>query len=86
MFASLKALAENLYEKTGYGEYFERLDMNDYYESMLLRSDEGYQSDGLDVWSKTEVLKSPRAIKARDNDNALDLNRAYISQKLAKSN
>lgn len=74
---SLKTLAEDLYEITGYGRYFEKLDMNDYYESMLLRSDEGYQSDGLDVWSKTEVLKSPRAIKARDNDNALDLNRAY---------
>lgn len=77
LFASLKALAEDLYEKTGYGEYFEWLDMNDYYESMLLRSDEDYPSDGLDTWSQTEVLNSERAVKARENENAGRLNWAY---------
>lgn len=77
LYSSLKSMAEDLYEITGYGRYFEKLDMNDYYESMLLRSDEDYPSDGLDTWSQTEVLNSERAVKARENENAGNLNWAY---------
>lgn len=73
----LDALAQELYAQIGYGRYIAELDMDDYYESLLLRSDEANNDDGLDCWSLTAQLDTPQAVKARANANAARLNRAY---------
>lgn len=74
----LEELAKELYAEMGYGAYIPELSMADYYESMLLRSDEANREDGLDNWSLTAELDSERAIKARNNANARTLYQAYM--------
>lgn len=65
-----------LYEEIGYGAVV-GLNISDYYESLLLRSDEANKDNGVDVWSKTAILDSDRANKARANRHALNLYHAY---------
>lgn len=78
--------AEDLYDEMGYGQYVGELNMADYYESMLLRSDEANGEDGLDVWSETAVLDSEDAKKARKNADAVKLHNAYrIDERIIKS-
>lgn len=72
----LEEKAETLYREMGYHQYVASLNMEDYLESMLLRSDEEDEG-GLDVWSLTAKLNTAEAHKARDNANALKLYEAY---------
>lgn len=74
----LEDIAVNLYGKLGYGRYIADLDFEDYFESMLLRSDEANEEDGLDIWSLTAELDTPTAQKARSNTNAQKLYKAYL--------
>lgn len=69
-------LAKELYEEIGYGSYG-ALNMDDYYASMLLRSDDAKTVDGLDVWSETALLDSPQSNRARANSRARALWMAY---------
>jgi hypothetical protein len=73
----LSGIAESLYRQLGYDRYVKELNMDDYYDSMLLRSDESNANDGLDCWSRTAVLDSELANRARTNRNAVTLNNAY---------
>ena len=73
----LEGIAAGLYQELGYDRYLAVLNMEDYFESMLLRSDETNEEDGLDVWSQTAELDSTPAVKARFNINALTLHKAY---------
>lgn len=73
----LHAWADELYKEIGYEKYAEALNMDDYYDSMLLRSDEANGDDGLDCWSVTAVLDTDAANKARNNSGAVILNEAY---------
>ena len=74
---ALKDKAKALYEEIGYGQYVKELTMEDYYQSLLLRSDEPDPDEGLDVWSRTAMLDTPAANKARANENAARLNEAF---------
>ena len=67
LYDSLKVLAEDLYVKIGFDKEVETLDMQDYYVSMFLRSDERCADDGLDVWTQTALLDTGQADKAREN-------------------
>lgn len=78
LYDSLKTVAEDLYDKIGYNKVVETLNMQDYYVSMLLRSDEKCADDGLDVWTETALLDIEQADKARRNKNAVALNKAYM--------
>jgi hypothetical protein len=72
----IQDLALKMYEQIGYSDVV-GLDMDDYYESLLLRSDEANKGNGVDAWSKTAKLESDKAKKARSNRRALKLNEAY---------
>lgn len=74
----LNELAKKLYNEIGYGDVAV-LNMNDYYESLFLRSDEENRGDGEDVWSRAAVLDSVRANKARANRKAMKLWQAYTN-------
>lgn len=81
--AKLEEMAQRLYKELGYDRYVKNLAMGDYYESMLLRSDEANDEEGLDIWSLTAELDTPAANKARSNDNAQKLYMAYeLDEKL----
>lgn len=73
----LVGLADELYTQLGYGRYAGALRMGDYYDSMLLRSDEGHADNGLDTWSLTAVLDTEAANRARANGQAARLHMAY---------
>lgn len=73
----LSSLANELYQQIGYDKYFAELNMEDYYQSMLLRSDEANEEDGLDNWSLTAELDTNGANVARNNANAKRLCKAY---------
>lgn len=70
--------AIKLYDTLGYGRHVAELKMEDYFESMLLRSDEANEEEGLDIWSLTSELNTGQAEKARMNENARRLNEAYM--------
>lgn len=70
-----KAMA--LYTEIGYGCYYQELNVDDYFDSLFLRSDETYVGNGLDVWSVTSQLESLEATAARANVNAKKLFMAY---------
>ena len=72
----MQDLVTKLYEQIGYGEVVE-LNMDDYYESLLLRSDDANKGNGVDAWSKTAKLESDKAKKARGNRRAQKLKEAY---------
>lgn len=74
---TLKEKAKALYDEIGYGRYVKELTMEDYYQSLQLRSDEADPDEGLDVWSRTAMLDTPAASKARTNENAVRLNEAF---------
>lgn len=71
-------IAADLYKELGYERYIAKLNIEDYFDSMYLRSDEDNEDDGLDVWSLTAELDSAPAKKARANANALTLFKAYM--------
>lgn len=73
----LERLAEDLYAQIGYGRFVARLDMDDYYSSLYLRSDEANPEDGLDGWSRTAELDTAEANRARLNLSAVNLFNAY---------
>lgn len=73
----LEEIATGLYHEMGYDRYLAALNLEDYFESILLRSDEANEDDGLDVWSLTAELDSAPAVKARSNANAVTLHKAY---------
>lgn len=75
---TLNDLANKLYDEIGYGDVA-GLNMNDYYESLLLRSDEENRDDGEDVWSRAAMLDYERANKARANGKAVKLWQAYTN-------
>ncbi len=77
LYKRLTGLARDLYRQLGYERYVEEMVMDDYYDSMLLRSDEANGDDGLDCWSETAVLDTTPANSARCNRNAVMLNNAY---------
>jgi hypothetical protein len=77
LYERLSELAKEVYEQLGYARYIGELCMDDYYESMLLRSDEANGDDGLDCWSRTAELDTAMARSARANANAVVLNKAY---------
>lgn len=72
----LSDIAKELYEDIGYKSIGE-LNMTDYYQSMLLRSDDLNMENGQDVWSRTALLDTERASKARKNLQAQKLCMAY---------
>lgn len=74
----LNDVANKMYGEIGYGGVV-GLDMSDYYESLLLRSDEENRDNGVDVWSRAAVLDSERANKARTNRKAIKLLQAYTN-------
>ena len=82
MKPALKSILEEkagvLYETLGYNRYVATLNIEDYFESMLLRSDETNDEDGLDVWSLTAEADSEDAHRARKNEQALKLLEAYM--------
>lgn len=69
----LLELAEDLYRQIGYDNYVGALNMDVYYASMFLRSDETFAKDAVDVWSETAVLKSEEAMMAWNNPKAVKL-------------
>ncbi len=74
----LSEKARGLYEELGYGRYVRELNMQDYFASMLLRSDEANEEDGLDIWSLTAELNTVEAKEARTNVQAQALYNAYM--------
>ncbi len=78
-------MASKLYVDIGYDGVV-GLNMNDYYESLLLRSDEECRYDGEDVWSKVAVLDSARANKARANRKSFKLLQAYNTNEVIIAN
>ncbi len=87
--ALIKLLTEKateLYKELGYERKVGTLNMEAYYESMLLRSDEANDEDGQDIWSMTAVLDTTKANKARTNENALKLYQAYtLNEKIIEN-
>lgn len=69
----LLQLAEDLYKQIGYGKYVGTLNMDDYYASMLLRSDETFTDGAMDVWSVTAALDSKEAKWARTKPTVVKL-------------
>lgn len=74
----VKELVTKLYNELGYNHYLAELKIDDYFESMFLRSDEDNDEDGLDIWSLTAELNTSRANKARANASAKILYNAYM--------
>lgn len=74
----LEELANKYYADMGYSHHVAGLNMEDYFDSLYLRSDEPNEEDGLDIWSLTAELKSEQANKARANANAQKLYTAYM--------
>ena len=74
----LEELADKYYSDMGYARHVAELNMEDYFDSLYLRSDEPNEEDGLDIWSLTAELKSEQANKARANANANKLYTAYV--------
>lgn len=74
----LETIANDLYHQLGYERYAASLNIEEYFESMYLRSDEANDEDGLDIWSLTAELDTPAANKARRNANAQKLYTAYM--------
>jgi len=78
----LDELANKLYKDLGYERYAAKLNVEHYFESMLLRSDEANEEDGLDIWSLTAELNTEDANKARANAQAQTLYKAYMLDKI----
>ncbi len=74
----LEEMAKELYEGLGYNRYAKVLDMGNYFESIMLRSDEPNEEDGMDIWSLTAELDTDIAVMARANANAQTLYTAYM--------
>ena len=74
----LENMAKEHYKALGFDRYLADLSIDDYFESMYLRSDDANEEDGLDVWSLTAELDSAPAKIARTNENARKLHTAYI--------
>ena len=74
----LEEIATELYEGLGYKRYVAELNMEDYFDSMYLRSDDANEEDGLDIWSLTANMETVDAIRARANSNACNLYEAYM--------
>lgn len=75
---TLEKKATALYDELGYKRYVDKLNIDDYFDSMLLRSDEANDEDGLDVWSQTAALDTEEARRARANEQALKLLAGYM--------
>lgn len=76
--SALEEKAGALFEELGYKRYAATLCIDDYFDSMLLRSDEANEEDGMDVWSLTAELDTEDARQARVNGQALKLLEAYM--------
>lgn len=73
----------SLYSEIGY-DIIAPLDIQTYYYSLYLRSDDNYNDSRIDAWAKTSLCKHELAQLARKNNIAVKLNNSYQTDGIIK--